>query len=454
MSQAEKVLSQNFTDGNVGKQLFEFATPLFLSNLLQVVYNLVDMIIVGKAMGQVGLSAVSVGGDITNLLTFWSMGFSNAGQVIISQYIGAKKTRQVGQFIGTMTSFLLLIALTLTVLGITFRNQLLAMMHTPAECYEQALAYAVTCIFGLVFIYGYNIVGAILRGIGDSKHPFYFISIAALMNIFLDMLFVFKFNWGAFGAAFATIISQGFSFLFAAHFLYCNRHQLGFEIDRSCFAIEKPMLIQLLKLGLPMAIKQSSVQFSKLFINSWINSFGVTVSAVAGIGNKLNTISNLISNSLNTAGASMVGQNIGAGKYKRVPKIILWVFAVTFSMSLLLSVTMYFYPEQIFLLFTDDRAILGVAMEFVPVAYLIFLGSACRAPMNALINGSGNYKVNFAVAMLDGIILRIGLALLFGVYMGMGYKGFWYGDACAGFTPLWVGAIYYYTKAWQRSIIQ
>jgi len=454
MTQAPKTLSKNFTEGNVGKQLFVFAAPLFLSNLLQVVYNLVDMIIVGKAMGQVGLSAVSVGGDISNLFTFWSMGLANAGQVIISQYIGAKKNQQVGQFIGTMTTFLLSIAVALTILGLLFRNELLWLMHTPAECYDEALAYAATCMAGLVFIYGYNIVGGILRGMGDSKHPFYFISIAALLNIFLDMLFVFKFNWGAFGAALATVISQGFSFLFAVHFLYLNRYKLGFELDRSCFGINQEMLMQLLRLGLPMAIKQSSVQFSKLFINSWINSFGVTVSAVAGIGNKLNTVSNLISNSLNTAGASMVGQNIGAGKFKRVPKIILWVFAVTLSMSLILSSLMYFYPEQIFLLFTDDRSIIKVAMEFVPVAYLIFLGSACRAPMNALINGSGNYKVNFAVAMLDGIILRIGLAMLFGVYMGKGYLGFWYGDAFAGFTPLWVGAIYYYTGAWKKSIVQ
>ena len=262
MTQAPKTLSKNFTEGNVGKQLFVFAAPLFLSNLLQVVYNLVDMIIVGKAMGQVGLSAVSVGGDISNLFTFWSMGLANAGQVIISQYIGAKKNQQVGQFIGTMTTFLLSIAVALTILGLLFRNELLWLMHTPAECYDEALAYAATCMAGLVFIYGYNIVGGILRGMGDSKHPFYFISIAALLNIFLDMLFVFKFNWGAFGAALATVISQGFSFLFAVHFLYLNRYKLGFELDRSCFGINQEMLMQLLRLGLPMAIKQSSVQKS------------------------------------------------------------------------------------------------------------------------------------------------------------------------------------------------
>lgn len=356
MSAKTSTMIQDFTSGNVAKQLIVFSTPLFLSNLLQVVYNMVDMIIVGKVAGQAGLSAISIGGDITNCLTFLAMGFSNAGQVIISQYIGARQYERVGKFIGTMSTFLLAMALVVTVLGLILRNEILVWMNTPADAWNDAMAYSVTCMLGLLFIYGYNTVSAVMRGMGDSHHPFIFISMAALINIALDILFVVYFKLSAFGAALATVISQMFSFVCAVVFLVKKRGEFGFQIDKKSFIADKNMLADLIKLGVPMAIKQSSIQFSKLFVNSWINSYGITVSAVAGIGNKLNSISNLISNSVNTAGSSMVGQNIGARKYKRVPMIMITAFIITFSISLVLSAAMFVFPEQIFMLFTDDMS--------------------------------------------------------------------------------------------------
>ena len=186
-----------------------------------------------------------------------------------------------------------------------------------------------------------------------------------------------------------------------------------------------------------------------LFVNSWINSYGVAVSAMAGIVNKLSSVSNLISNSVNAAGASMVGQNVGAQKYERVPRIMLTCFSFALCSSTLLSVAVLLFPEVVFGLFTDEAAVMAIAMEFKPVAVLLFLGSACRAPMNALINGSGNHKVNFATAILDGLVMRIGLGVLLGLVLHMEYIGFWLGDALAGFTPLWIGLVYYFSGSWK-----
>ena len=162
----QKSLIVDFTEGNISKQLLTFAAPLFLSSLLQVVYNMVDMIIVGRAAGEVGLSAVAVGGDVSNFLTFFAMGFANAGQIIISQYIGAGQKDKVGRFTGTMFTFLLGCALVLSAVCLFLRHPILQVMNTPEESYNDTLAYATVCIVGLVFIYGYNIVGAILRGMG------------------------------------------------------------------------------------------------------------------------------------------------------------------------------------------------------------------------------------------------------------------------------------------------
>lgn len=448
--QQKKTLIADFTQGNVMKQLVVFATPLFLSNLLQIIYNMVDMVVVGAAAGKVGLSAVSVGGDVSHFLTFLAMGFSNAGQVIIAQYIGAGRQKEVGRFIGNMFTFLISCALVISVGCLFIREPILSWMNTPAESWEQTLAYATTCMVGLVFIYGYNIVSAVMRGLGDAKHPFMFISIAAVLNVILDILFVLGMGMAAFGAALATVISQAVSFIISVAFLAKRREMLGFEISKADFVhMDKEMLSALIKLGIPMAIKNASVQFTKLFVNSWINSYGVAVSAVAGIASKFASISNLASNSVNTAGSSMVGQNIGAEKYRRVPKIMLSVFALTFTMMTMLTAAVIIFPEQVFGIFTDEADVLAICMEYLPIAVLVFFGSACRAPANALVNGSGNYKVNFAVAILDGFVMRIGLSVLFGLVLNMKYIGFWLGDACAGFTPMVIAIFYYFSGTWK-----
>ena len=213
------------------------------------------------------------------------------------------------------------------------------------------------------------------------------------------------------------------------------------------------MLKELLGLGIPIAIKLASVQFSKLFVNAYVNGYGVEVSAFAGIANKISSISNLISSSLNTAGSSMVGQNIAAGKFDRVKLIIRDLFIITLTIATIMTAAMCFYPEEIFSFFTDDNseAVLAIAPSYVPIAAILFYASACRAGMNALINGSGNVKVNFATAIMDGIVLRIGLSLLFGIAFGMGYMGFFLGDALAGFTPFVIGCVFYASGRWKKS---
>ena len=302
-----------------------------------------------------------------------------------------------------------------------------------------------------MFIYGYNAVSGVLRGMGDSRHPFIFIAVAAALNIVLDCVFVIGLKAGAFGAALATVISQGFSFIAAVLFLAHNRHRLGFEMDRSCFVIDRGMFATMVKLGIPMALKSTSVAFSKMFVNSYINAFGVTVSAVTGIGSKLNHMAAQCANAFNTAGAAMVGQNIGAEKYDRVTRILISDFCIMAVIGVFFSAAMLLFPNEIFGLFTKDPEVLDVCMEFIPVAIVIFIGSAFRAPSNALSNGTGNYIVNFAIAILDAIVIRIGLALFLGITFNMGYLGFWLGDAIAGYTPFFIGGIFYLSGKWKTN---
>lgn len=442
---------KDFTKGGITKPLLVFVWPLFLSNLLQVVYNMVDMIVVGNVLAKEGISAVSVGGDVTNLLTFIAMGFANAGQVLIARFIGAGEKHKLGKFIGTMCGFLLVCAVALSVIGITFQDVMLRLMNTPPEAYDGAVRYATVCMSGLVFIYGYNVVSAIMRGMGDSKHPFIFISIAAVLNLILDLVFVAGLGLRETGAALATIISQGISFVSCVIFLAKNRKKFELNIQPKSFVRwDKDMLSALVKLGTPMAIKTASIQISKLFVNSWVNSYSVEVSAFAGIANKVSSISNLVSAAMNTGGSTMVGQNLAAKEYGRVKRILKNLAVITLSVALFFSVLTIIFPNQIFGIFTDDADVLSLAGRFVPIAVLLFFGSAMRAIMNALLNGSGNYRINFVTAILDGIVMRIGLAVLFGLVLDMKHYGFWLGDALAGFTPFMIGIVYYATGRWKK----
>ncbi|MBQ8975184.1 MAG: MATE family efflux transporter, partial [Oscillospiraceae bacterium] len=409
--------------------------------------------IVGHALGKAGISGVSVGGDVSNLLLLLSMGFSNAGQVIISQFIGLEQRHKIGRFVGNMFTFLMLCAVVLGGVCLTARVSILRVMNTPAEAWDSALNYSTICICGMLFIYGYNIMSAVMRGLGDSRHPLIFVGISTVLNIILDLVLVLRFRLGAGGAAIATVFSQGVSFICSCVFLYRRRESLGFSISPSdFFRFDRELLAKLLKLGIPMAIKNASVMFSKLFVNSWINSYGVAVSAFSGIANKIANVVSLFSNSLNAAGSSVVGQNIGSKRYDRVKRTLFCMFVITLSLTVALSALMYIFPRQIYSAFTSDEEVLAIGIKYLPIAVVMFFGSALRAPMNGLINGSGNYKVNFATALLDGIVLRIGLSLVFGLAVGMGAYGFWLGDAIAGFTPFFIGIFFYRSGVWKRGM--
>lgn len=445
-----KSMVRDLTGGNVVRLLLQFAFPLFISNALQAVYNIVDMIVVGQFIGGTGMSAVSIGGDLLHLLTFVAMGFSSAGQVLIAQSVGAENMNRVKRIIGTMFTFLLTIAVVMSVGCYMIRDRMLQILNTPAESYAYTMDYTVTCIVGLVFIYGYNIISAILRGMGDSRRPFIFIAIAAVTNIVLDVVFVACFDMAVFGAALATVISQGLSFVIALVYLYRNRDAFGFDFRLQSFALDGPALRSLLALGIPMAIQSAAINISKIVLTSWINLSGVVFSALSGIYNKVNTMVGIVSNSFTTAGSTMVGQNLGARKYERVPLILKTVGICSLSISTVLAAVLIFASEPIFALFTTDQAVLASASILVAPTVLNFYGSATRSISFSLINGSGNTSLNFAVALIDGMISRIGIAALLGFAMKMGCQGFWYGDALAGFMPMVIGAVFYLSGRWKK----
>ena len=440
---------RDMTEGPVVPLLLRFAFPLFVSNALQAVYNLVDMVVVGNYIGKAGMSAVSIGGDILHLITFVAMGFCSAGQVIIARAVGEKRPEDIRKTIGTMFTFLLSVSAAISVICYLLRASLLSWLNTPAAARDYAMDYLVTCVCGLVFIYGYNIVSAILRGMGDSKRPFLFIAVAAILNMVLDVLFVKYFHMEVFGAALATVIGQGVSFLASLVYLYRRRESFGFDFRPASFRIDGPTFRRLLALGIPMAIQSAAINLSKILLMSWINLFDVTYSALAGIFNKLNTMCGVISQSFTTAGSTMVGQNLGGRKYKRVNETLLTILLIGMGFAALFTAVMLLWPEGVYGMFTPDPDVLSVAAVLTLPVILNFFGAGTRSVAFSLINGSGRAKLNLAVAIIDGMISRIGLAALFGFALHWDCFGFWMGDALAGFMPLLIGGVFYLSGRWR-----
>ena len=446
---ANKIV-KDLNQGSVTKTMILFAMPMLFAGVIQMLYNTADMIIVGRFVGTSGLAAVSVGGDVMHFLAFAAMGFANAGQVIISQYLGAGMKDKAGKVIGTLFTFLLSLSVILGALTIIFREKVMHWVNAPSgETWNYAMSYVIVCMSGMIFIYGYNVVSAILRGMGDSKHPLIFVAIAAGLNIVLDLFFVVIFKWAVFGVALATVLSQGISFILSIVFLYIHRKDFGFDFKPASFRIDKEVLAPLVKLGIPMFMQSAAISFSMLFVNSYINSYGEVAAAMNGIGNKLGMIVNIINFSFAAAASPMIGQAIGAEIYHRIPRILGVSLAINTAISLIMTVILLSVPRMVFGIFTSDEEVLKMAISYIPVALLLLAGSALRPPLGALINGVGNFKLNFAVGILDGVLLRIGLSMLLGLYLHFGIFGFWYGHAIAGFTPFVMGGIYFLTGRWR-----
>lgn len=439
----------NMTDGSVFRHLLHFAFPLLLANCLQTLYTTVDTLVVGRFVGTAGLSAVSTCGELITFYTMIAMGLTSGGQIIIAQFVGKDDRESISKTIGSLFTLLIVSSLILTVFCIAALDWQLDVMNVPPEAMYEGRMYTLICGAGLIFVFGYNGVSAVMRGLGDSKRPLIFIGIASVANLVLDLLFVCVFHMGAAGAALATIMGQAFSLIASLIYLYRRRDSFGFDFKPRSFIPDKKYLSMLLRLGGPMAIQFALVLISVIFISSQINLFGVAASAANGVSNKLENIVRIVSNSVSTAASSMIAQNIAAKKIDRVNKILGYSLCICVAWAALCSAALFLFPQQIFSLFDGSEEVLNYALIFVPAGIVSYMGNGIRATANALMNGIGFAALSLVAGLLDSVVARIGFSLLLGYVLDMGILGFWYGSALAGYVPIVIGFIYYLTGKWK-----
>ncbi len=444
----------NLSKGNVFKQLVLFSLPFLLSNLIQSLYSVADMIIVGQFAGTLSMSGVNIGSQVTFLITNMVLGLSIGATVLIGQYLGADDRRALKETIGTLFTSLSILAIVLTISVHFLKVPLLKLIKTPSDSFSEAESYFFITNLGTIFIFGYNALSAVMRGMGDSKNPLIFVSVACVLNIALDILLVAKFNMGATGAAVATVSSQAVSMILCI--IYLAKNNFIFDFKLSSFKVSKKRVKLLLKVGVPTSIQNVATSASFLFLTALVNTTGGAIaSAAVGAVGKLNGFAILPAVAMSSSVSAMSAQNLGAGEEKRATKTMFIGMAIAGIISIIAYIFINVFPELCMSAFGDDPEMIKNGVIYLRSFSLDYLTVPWLFCMNGLFIGSGHTTFSLINGSLSSIFIRIPASYLFGVVMEGGLYGVGLGAPCASFVSLCLAIWFYLSGKWKvMSIIE
>ena len=285
---------------------------------------------------------------------------------------------------------------------------------------------------------------------GDSKHPFIFVTIAAAANVVLDIILVAVLDWGVAGTAIATVFSQALSLFISIRFLYQNREVFGFDFKPRSFLIDWDYLGKLLRLAIPFAMQNSAICISMLFVNKFINQYGLTASATFGTGTRIEQLPWVVVAGIMMATATMVAQNMGAGQIDRIKKTVNIAAAISAVCAVVFMALYYFFPREIYSIFTSDPDVLDMAPMFMLALVVSLPATTMMCPYQAFIEGIGNAKLVMIIALLDGFVSRIIISLLLANVFNMGLMGWFLGYGLAAYVNTIISVIYYYSGIWKK----
>jgi len=429
--------------------MLRFSLPLIVSNLLQAVYNIVDMIIVGRFAGAAGLSAVSIGGQATMVALCIVMGIANAASVMVSQLVGGNRQNEIPAMLHTMQTAFTVLALMLTALAWCFTRQLLSALDTPAESYTQAVWYLRICMTGTVFVYLYNLMNGVLRGLGDSTTPLLLVAVSSAVNLLLDLLLVAVLELGAIGAAAATSFSQMLCCLMVFPLSHKRHRCLARSEDRSGF--DRRILGTMLRIGLPQSVQFTLTELSFLLIAGIVNLFGVYASAAAGAVARLGSFAVLASKAMMGAIITVTGQNVGAGKPERAlhGMGIGTLYALPISVAFLALSLLW--PETMLRMFTNETPVLAAGVPYLKPLALSFVLESVMFCMMGLLTGAGHTLVTLSCAMVSAFAVRYTLARVFSVTLGMGFLGVGWAYPFAPAASLLICTVFVLSGRWKEN---
>ena len=352
----------DFTQGSILKKLIKFMVPILGALILQAAYGAADILIVGKFGTTSGISAVSTGSSIVNMIIFTVAGLSMGVTVLIGRYIGEKEPQKIGRLIGGAICFFTLFSLIMSVALLTLARPAAMLMQAPEEALDLTVQYVRICGGGIFFIIAYNVISSVFRGMGDSKLPLIFVAIACGVNVVCDLLFVAVFKWNVMGAALATVMAQAVSVILSL--VIIRRRELPFEMHIKDIRFNR-QIGKFIGVGLPIAFQELMTQLSFLALCAFINRLGLEASSGYGVANKITAFVMLVPGSLMQSMAAFVAQNVGAGLERRAKKTMLCGMGLGAAVGVPIMIIVFFFGNILFMAFADDPAVIAQSAAYL-----------------------------------------------------------------------------------------
>ena len=397
----------DFTQGSILKKLVFFMLPVLGALILQAAYGAVDLLVVGRFGSTSGLSAVSTGSQVLNLVTFVVIQFAMGITVLIARYLGEKKPQQIGAVIGGAVLVFTCISVGLFVLMVCFARPISVLMQAPAEAVDLTSQYVRICGSGIFFIVAYNLMSAIFRGLGDSKSPLLFVLVACIVNVIGDLFFVAVLHKDAAGAAVATVMAQALSVVFAVILLL--KKELPFAIKKSDFRFN-PQCKKFLKIGLPLALQECLTQLSFLALCAFVYRLGLEASSGYGVACKIVNFAMLVPSALMQSMASFVSQNVGAGKTKRAKKSMVTGIGVGLAVGCVVFLLVMFKGDVLAGFFSTDAAVIQNGYDYLKGFALETIVTAVLFSMIGYFNGNNKTLWVMAQGLIQTLLVRLPLA--------------------------------------------
>ncbi len=442
---------RDLTTGKEGKLILMFTVPMLIGNVFQQLYNIIDSIIIGRYLGNEALAAVGASFPLIFTLISLIIGIATGTTIIIAQYYGARNITKVQQAIETMYLFIFGASILLSIAGNLGSTYIFRLIDLPESVIPQAVEYFNVYAYGFIFFFGFQGTSAILRGLGDSKTPLYFLVIATVMNILLDLLFVVVFEWGISGVAYATIISQAGAFF--SIIIYLNKFHKTIQFNLLRLRFNREIFAKSLKIGLPTGFQQTFVAVGMLALYKVVNMFGTTVIAAYAVAMRIDSFAALPAMNFSAALSSFVGQNIGANKLDRVRKGMLATLRMTSLISLGVTIIAWIFAEQIMQVFTTDQAVVEAGKDYLYIVSAFYILFSAMFVMNGVLRGAGDTLIPMFITIFALWVIRIPASWFLAQHFGP--KGIWWGIPVAWGIGAVFSYIYYRTGRWKsKSVVK
>ncbi len=439
----------DFTTGKIGKQIFAFALPMLIGQMFQQLYTFVDQIIVGNYLGKEALAAVGASFPIIFTLIAFVIGIASGSTIVISQYFGAKDIFKVKRAIDTTFIVLAIAAVILTVIGLTFSEDIFKLMKLPDELMSEASSYLNIYIAGLVLFFGFNGVAAVLRGLGDSKTPLYFLILSTVLNIGLDLLFIVVWDWGIEGAAYATLIAQGTSFFVSV--FYLNKHHKLIKFNLREFSFDRGIFIQSLRIGLPTGFQHTFVALGMMALMGIVNTFGTDVVAAYTAAGRLDALAVIPAMVFAQALSTFVGQNMGAGNITRVKQGMWRTLLMTFVVSAVMTAIVIVFKYPLMGMFTEDTEVIRIGGEYLTIVTSFYLIFTTMFIFAAVMRGAGDTLIPMFITLFALWLIRIPAAVILSKHMGE--DGIWWSIPIGWSIGMVLTIIYYLMGRWKTKVV-